>query len=417
MEIEGGDEEARTFPPSENRRPPDPVFVMRRYWKSLASWSVIVFVLVLVATLTPLFILRDEGAQEEKNKASLELIKAETGLRNVIRLAFVPAASLGLWVTGEPNFLHQVGSTSPQLVIETEADSYEGCSPFQQAAKKALEVVSPQMYDGTIRNLQLAPHGVVSALFPLSFGQVKALGHNLLNDTNRRREALATIFSRGFALAGPFPTIQGGMGLVARLPVFYEATNCSCRPSSSTTANEVTFRTPDEFPDSLQEIEASNVSLSSYFSYGKLGDHPENFSPETLTVAAAQGRGFPAEVVYDAGEGELLTMFCDPSPEKGLMGLELGDFGIRTELNMSVGFLPQCNFFWGFANVFFDFKSLIDGGGFLDGVENAGFSYSLSKIEKNGEVFILFSFSVSFLLIIYYLLFILYYYYLLFLDY
>ncbi|PKU21667.1 diguanylate cyclase domain-containing protein [Telmatospirillum siberiense] len=72
-----------------------------------------------------------------------------------------------------------------------------------------------------ILNLQLAPQGVVRRIFPLA-GNEKAIGHNLFQDPNRRAEALKTLESRQPMLAGPFPLVQGGFGVAARLPVFLD---------------------------------------------------------------------------------------------------------------------------------------------------------------------------------------------------
>jgi hypothetical protein len=72
---------------------------------------------------------------------------------------------------------------------------------------------------GGISNLQLAPDGVVTKIYPLA-GNEGAIGHDLLNDPERRTEALAAIESRKLTLAGPFRLIQGGVAVIGRLPVF-----------------------------------------------------------------------------------------------------------------------------------------------------------------------------------------------------
>ena len=70
-----------------------------------------------------------------------------------------------------------------------------------------------------ISNLQLAPNGVVTQIYPLG-GNEAAIGHDLLNDPRRRIEAQAAIESRKLTLAGPFTLVQRGMGVIGRLPVF-----------------------------------------------------------------------------------------------------------------------------------------------------------------------------------------------------
>ena len=77
---------------------------------------------------------------------------------------------------------------------------------------------------GGISSLQLAPNAVVSQIYPIE-GNEAAIGHDLLNDPNRREEALAAIESGELTLAGPFELIQGGMAVIGRLPVFLKNEN------------------------------------------------------------------------------------------------------------------------------------------------------------------------------------------------
>ncbi|WP_287881798.1 EAL domain-containing protein [Aquitalea sp.] len=70
-----------------------------------------------------------------------------------------------------------------------------------------------------VMSLQLAPGGVVQQIYPFK-GNEKALGHNLLADPTRNKEAFIARNSGQMTLAGPFPLVQGGIGAVGRLPVF-----------------------------------------------------------------------------------------------------------------------------------------------------------------------------------------------------
>ncbi len=67
--------------------------------------------------------------------------------------------------------------------------------------------------------MQLAPDGVIQQIYPLA-GNEAAIGHDLLADRRRNREAAAAITAQQLTLAGPFSLIQGGVGTVGRLPVF-----------------------------------------------------------------------------------------------------------------------------------------------------------------------------------------------------
>jgi len=70
-------------------------------------------------------------------------------------------------------------------------------------------------------SLQLAPGGIVQHIVPLA-GNEKAIGHNLLQDPTRNKEAFLARDTGHLTLAGPFQLKQGGLGAVGRLPVFLD---------------------------------------------------------------------------------------------------------------------------------------------------------------------------------------------------
>jgi len=86
---------------------------------------------------------------------------------------------------------------------------------FEELAKEMLV-----MYGG-LSSLQLAPNGVISRIVPIQ-GNEAAIGHNLLGDPERNREAFLAMESRALTLAGPFELRQGGQAVVGRLPVFLD---------------------------------------------------------------------------------------------------------------------------------------------------------------------------------------------------
>ena len=88
---------------------------------------------------------------------------------------------------------------------------------------QAFEATATQMlpfYPGAA-SLQLAPDGVIRQIVPLA-GNEKALGHDLLRDPARNKEAFLARDTGKLTLAGPFDLIQGGLGAVGRLPVFLD---------------------------------------------------------------------------------------------------------------------------------------------------------------------------------------------------
>jgi len=87
---------------------------------------------------------------------------------------------------------------------------------FQGFDKFAHEVIRTI---GGVSNLQLAPEGIIKRIYPLK-GNEKAIGHNLLIDDKRSKEANAAIKERHLTLAGPFELVQGGVAIIGRNPVF-----------------------------------------------------------------------------------------------------------------------------------------------------------------------------------------------------
>jgi diguanylate cyclase (GGDEF)-like protein/PAS domain S-box-containing protein len=84
---------------------------------------------------------------------------------------------------------------------------------FEQLARQMLSIY------GGISALQLAPDGIVTHSIPLE-GNERAIGHNLLTDNARNKEAHLAVATKKLTLAGPFELIQGGSAVVGRLPVF-----------------------------------------------------------------------------------------------------------------------------------------------------------------------------------------------------
>ena len=281
-EDEIRESETNTFYPTHQPQP-NPFFVTRRYWKSLVFFPLVVLLLALAATLPPVFVVRSETKQDEKDRAMTELTNAVTGLTNGVQLAFVPAASLGLWVTGRPNLRDQINPDKPVEI----ADSYfDGSTPFQIAARNALDLV-PQLERGTILHIALAPHGVVSVSFPfLNAVDMASMGTHLFRDPIYRVGVLINIFSGEYFLEGP-DELAGEYVIITRFPVFYEASNCSC-DASSPTANDVVYR-DGKTQGSLFEI-PQTLPTSASFTLGKFAD-----SPERLLVGSTR---FPTEVCF-----------------------------------------------------------------------------------------------------------------------
>ncbi len=72
-----------------------------------------------------------------------------------------------------------------------------------------------------VEAIYLAPEGIVRQVFPVETNEA-VLGLNLLEDPQQRIEARLARDTARLTLAGPFELVQGGEGVVGRLPVFLE---------------------------------------------------------------------------------------------------------------------------------------------------------------------------------------------------
>jgi len=88
-------------------------------------------------------------------------------------------------------------------------------SNFDATASQML-----QFYPG-VSELALAPAGVIRNVVPLP-GNERAIGLDLLHDPVQGREAVIARDTGRLTLAGPMALVQGGTGVVGRLPVFLD---------------------------------------------------------------------------------------------------------------------------------------------------------------------------------------------------
>ncbi len=110
----------------------------------------------------------------------------------------------------EKNIDHKVALAFP-LAAMIQQDGV--ISNFKSLANKLIT------YYPSISEIALAPNGVIKQVVPLS-GNEKALGFDLFADPQQQAEALLSRETGKLTLAGPVHLVQGGEGLVGRLPVF-----------------------------------------------------------------------------------------------------------------------------------------------------------------------------------------------------
>lgn len=76
-------------------------------------------------------------------------------------------------------------------------------------------------YYPNITVISVAPAGIVSAVYPAAGGQ-NLLGHNIFNDPQQQQAAHKLLQSQQVQLTGPYQLVQGGTGMVARLPIWLD---------------------------------------------------------------------------------------------------------------------------------------------------------------------------------------------------
>jgi diguanylate cyclase (GGDEF)-like protein/PAS domain S-box-containing protein len=79
------------------------------------------------------------------------------------------------------------------------------------------------LYPGVVE-LAIAPHGIIRDVAPLK-GNERAIGLNLFEAENQKKESLLAKQTQQLTLAGPLELVQGGIGLVGRLPIFLDEKN------------------------------------------------------------------------------------------------------------------------------------------------------------------------------------------------
>src|SRR5574344_1055404 len=88
-------------------------------------------------------------------------------------------------------------------------------------SKKTFDEIAPLVYtkNSGIRGIQYMPGAVVTYSYPVA-GNEGVIGKNFLKIPERKKDVELAIDTRSIALSGPYNLIQGGLGVVARNPVF-----------------------------------------------------------------------------------------------------------------------------------------------------------------------------------------------------
>ncbi len=153
--------------------------------------SLLAFIFMAAANLGVLYAIERSRLDEERSAARYAALDA--------------AADIQMQITQSLSTLHLLSA----LVRES-----SGLAPnFERVAGQMLPSFP------AVSALQLAPGGVIQRIVPM-VGHERAVGHDLLRDPSRENEAHKAVRTRQMTLAGPFTLIQGGTGMVGRMPIF-----------------------------------------------------------------------------------------------------------------------------------------------------------------------------------------------------
>lgn len=156
-------------------------------------YTLVLFIIVLIISALVLTAIHNQWRQDRSDDLDFLLNNEGRSIATDISRSLSGAEILAAWVTANNGNIEQ----------------------FDYFATKIIGSL------GGITNLQLAPDGIVKHISPLE-GHEAALGHNILKDDKRSKEALLAIASAQMTLAGPFELMQGGIAIIGRKPVFLD---------------------------------------------------------------------------------------------------------------------------------------------------------------------------------------------------
>lgn len=171
---------------------------------------------------------------------------------------------------------------------------------FDDAARELLP------YFASVSHISLSPNGIITQVYPLA-GNEKSIGFNQLEDAAQNQEAIRARDSGELTLAGPVNLVQGGLGAVARLPVFLDEpggrrfwgfTNVIIRINQLLAAAN------------FQQLDTHEVA------YKLWRNNPETGAQEIIVVNAAEALIDPVEKSFEVPNGSWTLSI---SPQTGWM--------------------------------------------------------------------------------------------------
>lgn len=159
--------------------------------RNALSISIFAFVLVFAASLSLSYVFHEQHTKSERAK------------------------SLSLLSTYAYHLEHTLDhSLSSNYTFASLVREFGGFTRWFPAVAASLHDIYPQ-----VNNFALSPDGIVSKVYPLE-GNEGVLGFNQLTDAEQGEEAQKALIKKEMLLSGPVELVQGGAGVVARLPIY-----------------------------------------------------------------------------------------------------------------------------------------------------------------------------------------------------
>lgn len=153
--------------------------------------------------------------------------------------------------------------------------------------------------------VQLAPDGVIRQIVPL-IGNENILGHDLLADSSRNKEAFLAKDTEKLTLAGPFELIEGGLGAVGHFPVYITDENGTAKFWGFTTVLL-------SIPKLLAASEIDTLYDRGYH-FKLWREHPDSGEPSVIDFSGDGSLRDPLRISMKVPNGE---WFLDIQPITG----------------------------------------------------------------------------------------------------
>jgi diguanylate cyclase (GGDEF)-like protein/PAS domain S-box-containing protein len=154
--------------------------------------ALLVFALILGATYFVHDNLRRQQHQEQRAAALIEGALVRSHIETEINTRLVQSRGLAAYVASHPNINGNEFNEIGRLLVSQQPN---------------------------IHSIQLAPHNVVSYIYPQA-GNEKARGLNLLHQPMQRSLVEQAMRSGKTMVAGPLQLVQGGQAVIGRTPIF-----------------------------------------------------------------------------------------------------------------------------------------------------------------------------------------------------